>query len=49
MEKVWFYFDGRVHLWSELEMLEEEEWIQFVSEELLVKVEVFWNDITLYM
>jgi hypothetical protein len=38
MEKVCCYFDERVHLWSELEVLEEEGCIMFVPEELLVKV-----------
>jgi hypothetical protein len=40
MEKVCRYFDGRVDLWSELEVLEEEGCSMFVSEELPVKVEV---------
>jgi hypothetical protein len=40
VEKVCCYFDGRVGLWSELEVLEEEGCSMFVPEELLVEVEV---------
>jgi hypothetical protein len=40
MENVCCYSDGRIDLWSELEVLEEEGCSMFVPEELLVKVEV---------
>jgi hypothetical protein len=30
MENVCFYSDGRVDLWSELEVLEEDGWMQYV-------------------
>jgi hypothetical protein len=39
MEKVCCYFDGRVDLWSELEVLEEEGYSMFIPEELM-EVEV---------
>jgi hypothetical protein len=41
MEKVCCDFDGKVDLWSELEVLEEEGCSMFVPEELLVKGEVY--------
>jgi hypothetical protein len=40
MENVCCYFDGRVDLWSALEMLKEEGYRMFVPEELLMKFEV---------